>query len=249
MEVAQGAGDRRSVHRVVDREAAEDHRAELVQAQLEARDDAEVAAAAAVRPQQIRILVLAGEHLLAVGGDELDAGEVVAGEPVLAFDPAGAAAEREAGDARRRDPAARRREAVLLRAPVQLAPQHAGADADRAAASVDLDRVEQPDVDHHAVVDERHAGDAVPAGADGHRQPAVARVGERERDIVGARAPGDQRGPFVDHRVEDGPSLVVAAVVRGDLLAGEASNRFHSLPPVAVRPTLRPSRVPTQGVS
>ena len=83
-------------------------------------------------------------------------------------------------------------------------------------------------------------GDAVPAGADGDRQPAVARVGERERDVVGARAPGDQRGPFVDHRVEDGPSLVVAAVVRGDLLAGEASNRSHSVPPVGGPPDPTP---------
>ncbi len=54
-------------------------------------------------------------HVLAVGRHQLDRDQVVAGEPVRPLQPAGAAAEREAGDAGRRDAAAGGGEAVRLR--------------------------------------------------------------------------------------------------------------------------------------
>jgi hypothetical protein len=67
--------------------------------------------------------------------------------------------------------------------------------------------------------------------AHGDRQLVLARVAQRERDVVGVRAAGDQRGPPVDHRVEDGASLVVAGGGGVELVAGEALNRSHLSPP------------------
>ncbi|MGH9183784.1 MAG: hypothetical protein ACRDZ9_08290 [Acidimicrobiales bacterium] len=51
---------------------AVDGRAELVEAEREPGDDAEVAATAAKRPEQVGVLVAVGGADLAVGGDHLD---------------------------------------------------------------------------------------------------------------------------------------------------------------------------------
>jgi hypothetical protein len=65
------------------------HRVGLV---LEGRRDAEVAAAAAQGPEQVLVVLGAGHHDLAVGGDDLDGQQVVDGEAVLAHQPAFTAA-------------------------------------------------------------------------------------------------------------------------------------------------------------
>ena len=66
---------------------------------LERRDDAEIAAAAADRPEEVRIaLVITGdEH--AVGRYHVRRDQIVAGQAVGAAQIAHAAAERETGDA------------------------------------------------------------------------------------------------------------------------------------------------------
>ena len=46
----------------------------------------------------------------------------------------------------------------------------------------------------------------------------------RGDDVVGAPAHRDQRGPTVDHAVEDGPRLVVPAVAGAELLSAEAGD-------------------------
>src|SRR6185312_11005364 len=69
------------------------------QLELDRGDDAEVAAAAAQRPEQLRVVLVGGPADLAVGGDDLDRGDVVGGEAVLAGVPAHATAEGVADDA------------------------------------------------------------------------------------------------------------------------------------------------------
>ena len=64
-----------------DHHAADDLR-DLVQAQLEAGGDAEVALAAADRPEEVRLGVLARLDDLAVGGDHLGREQVVDRQPV-----------------------------------------------------------------------------------------------------------------------------------------------------------------------
>ena len=100
-------------------------------------------------------------HELAVGGDDVGADEVVAGEAVLAHQPADAAAEREAADAGRGDEAAGRREAVRLRLVVDVGPDRAAADVGDAGRDVDAHLAHRREVDDHAVVAGREPGDAV----------------------------------------------------------------------------------------
>jgi hypothetical protein len=80
-------------------ETREDLRARGMQVELELRHDAEVAAAAADGPEQIRMMIAVhGEHAR-VGSHEPRAAQVVDREAVLARGPAEAAAERQARDA------------------------------------------------------------------------------------------------------------------------------------------------------
>src|SRR5262249_58499895 len=85
-----------------------------MQAILESRGDAEVAAASAEGPQQLGVLVGARVYDRPVGRDELCPDQVVARQPVLSGQVADAAAEGEARDAGRADDAARRHESEGL---------------------------------------------------------------------------------------------------------------------------------------
>ena len=105
-----------------ERRAADD-RADLVQPEEERRDDAEVAAAAADRPEEVGVLVGARAHALAAREHDLRLEQVVDREPALAGQVAEAAAEREAADAGGRDDPARRREPVLVRSRASTSPQ------------------------------------------------------------------------------------------------------------------------------
>jgi hypothetical protein len=63
------------------RQRAPQDRADRVESVPEPRDDAEVAAAAAHGPEQVRSRLLIGGEVLAVGGHDLDAREGVDREP------------------------------------------------------------------------------------------------------------------------------------------------------------------------
>jgi hypothetical protein len=130
--------------------------------------------------------------------------------------------KREAADAGVRDDAARRREAILARGAVDLAPRAAAADLDGPALRVDLDALEPGQVDDDAAVARAEPGAVVAAAADGERQPVVAGEADGLRDVVGAGAAGDQRRTLVDHRVVDLAGVVVARVVRSDQGASES---------------------------
>ena len=90
-------------------QAAEDGRADLVQAEGELGDDAEPRAGAAQRPEQVGVLVAARPADLPVGGDDLDLEQVVDRPAEAAREVAEPAAERQAGDADLREEAERRR--------------------------------------------------------------------------------------------------------------------------------------------
>ena len=96
-------------------------------------DDAEVAAAAAERPEQVLVLRFAGRDRLPVGGDHLRRDQVVAREADAPRQVADAAAEGEPADAGRGDDAAGRREAVRVGRVVEVAPRGAALGAGRAA--------------------------------------------------------------------------------------------------------------------
>ena len=199
----------------VDREehhAAVDDRADLVQRELEARDDPEVAAAALERPEQVRVAVGARHQQVAVGGDDLGGDEAVDREPVLPVEPAAAAAERQPADAGVRQPAARYGEPERLRLVVDLAPVGSAAAPRGAPLGVDAHAVHRPQVDLEAAVDDGVARDRMAAAPHRDVQVVLARKRESGHDIGGAGTARDERRPPVDGGVEDAPGVVVAGV-------------------------------------
>ena len=96
--------------------------ADRMRLELEGRDDAEVAAAAAYRPEEIVVLASAGADEAAVGKHDFCGEQIVEREAVLAHEPAQSTAEGEARNAGDRDEAAGSGEAVGLERVVHLAP-------------------------------------------------------------------------------------------------------------------------------
>ena len=141
-----------------------------MQPEDEGGDDAEVAAAAADRPEEVGVLVCGCSHLLAAGEDDVGLEQVVDAETAFAGQVAQAAAQREAADAGGRDDPARRRQAVLVGRRIDLAPRAAAADPDRAGLGVDLDALQPRKVEDDAVVDGPQPGAVVAAAADRQRQ-------------------------------------------------------------------------------
>ena len=193
--------------------------AHRVQPELERRHDAEVAATAADRPEQVVVLVLARSELRPVGGDDLRRDEVVAGQADAARQVPDPAAECEAADAGRRDDPAGRRQPVLVGCVVEGAPGRPALRSRRPLAGIDVDVLHADEVDHDGVVARPEPGNAVRSAAHGDWQSVLARVVHGRDDVVGVRGAHDHLRAPVDHRVVDPACLVVPRVLGSDGLA------------------------------
>ena len=205
----------------VKRHAAEDDRADRMQPELERRHHAEVAAAAAQCPKEVRVLAGARRADVSVGVHELGGDEVVARETVCAGEPAESAAEREACDARARDQTAGSRESEHLRLPVQLAPRDASLHVCRPADGIHVNAFHRGEVDNETALAHRAAGDVVAAPADSDRERVRAAVTHGSDHVLNAGATRDHRRPLVDHPVPNGPRSVVPLVTGSNELAAK----------------------------
>jgi hypothetical protein len=187
-----------------------------VQAELEAGDDAEVAAAAAQRPEQLRVAVSVGAQPPAVGAHDLDGQQVVDRQPVLADQVADPAGQGDPPDPDRGGVAEPGRQAALGRRGGVLAGGQAGLGPGGARLGVDLQRAQAPKVEHDPPVGGAVPGRAVAAAADRQLLPALVRQGDDRGDVVRAGGLDDQRRVAVKAAVEDLAGLVVAGVVGSD---------------------------------
>jgi hypothetical protein len=200
---------------------ARDQRSDPVQGVLQRRRDAEVAPAAADRPEQVRVLPGARADHAAVREDHVRRLQVVERQAVLRHQPAQSPAERQAGNSRAPDDAAGRREAMQLRLAVELSPQDAALGAHGARGDVHQNALHRRQVDHHARVDRRAARDVVAAAADRDLEAQRSRQGHGIDDVRDALATRDQGRTPVDQPVVHPAGVVVAGVGRPQQLAGE----------------------------
>ena len=158
-----------------DQHAADD-RVDLVQPELEPGRDAEVAAAAADRPEQVRVRLGVHAQELAVGGHDLGGQQVVDRQAVLADEVADAAAQGDPADPDRAGVAEPGRQAVGARRGRVLAARSARSRPRRCArrASISSAFMSERSSTMPALGD-AVPGDAVAAAADGQLQPARAR--------------------------------------------------------------------------
>jgi hypothetical protein len=88
----------------------------------------------------------------AVGGNKFDGQQVVARQPVFAFQPPGTAPEGETADPGGRHPPTGCRQSVNLRRGVEFAPGAATTDPRGPGDRIDLKRLHRTDVDHEPVI-------------------------------------------------------------------------------------------------
>ncbi len=198
----RGIGAREQEH------AAQHHRPDRVQRELEFGDDAEVAAAALESPEQLGVLVRTGGDQPAVGRDQLGRQQVVASQPVQPLEPAAAAAEDEAGDARAGNAPAGGGQTEGLRLAIELAPREAGLRAHAPPGSVHAHALHGRQVQQEPAFDGGVAGHRVPAPAHRKRHAVLAREVDGSHHVGRAGGARDHRGPPIEHGVECGPAGV-----------------------------------------
>ena len=206
---------------MVERDADPHHRTEVEGTEGELRDDAEVAAAAPQRPEQVGVLRRRRGHDLAGSQHDLELGKIVTGEPVLAGEPADAAAERKAGDARLGHDPGGHDHAERPGGRVHITEPAAAAGVRQVLLGVDGHLPQSAEVDGQPAIGQRLAGDVVTAAPHRRRQPEVAGGIDRGHDVRRAGTGQDQARTLVDHRVPDGPGLLVVRAVRLDDRAAE----------------------------
>ena len=212
-EVAVGRHDLLAVFGVPEDRPGIDH-AHRVGLEQEARDHAEIAAAAAQRPEQVRVLLRARGDETAVGEHHVGLEQIVDGQPVLARQVAGPAAERQASDAGGRDDAEWDRQAEGMRRVVDIARRAARPDPNGAGRRVDPYPFHHRQVDDQPVVDAAEARAVVAAAADGDEKAVVAAEIDRCDHVGNIDALRDQQRPLVDHAVIERARLVIVRVAR-----------------------------------
>ena len=218
-----------------------DHRAHRVQGKLERCDHAEVAAAAAQRPEQIGVLLLRCTNDARIGGHHLGGDQVVARQAGDGREPADAATEREPADAGVADEAARRCEPVLLRGRIDIGPRGAAAADGAPRDRIDGHAVHRTEVDHHPAVADRVPRVVVAAAAHRELEALSAREANRVGDLLGGVAARDERRLPIDRAVPDRTRAVVLRLTGRQHPPAEtaaerldASNSWigHGTPPV-----------------
>ena len=199
----------RAVHRPD--EPAGERLGDGVERDLDRRDDAEAAAAAPERPEEVRVRLGVGPHDLAVGGDDLGGEHARRREAVLPGKPADAAAERVADDPDVLRRAVERGEAVLDGGVDDVDPDRPRRDGRHPGARVDLDAGHPGGVDQKGAVEEVVPG-AVAGALHGDPEADGARVVDGRDDVVDGLGEGDRGGPLVDGEVPGAARLVVAGV-------------------------------------
>ncbi len=110
-----------------------------MQAEGELGDHPEVPAAAADRPEQVRVGFPARRPNLAIGGDDLHFDQLVDGEPETARQVSESTTEGQAGHPGLRHEAEGGGQPMLLGGPVHIAEKTAGANVNQSLLGIDTD--------------------------------------------------------------------------------------------------------------
>ena len=193
-----------------------------VQLVLERCRDAEVAATAADRPEEIGIHLGAGFQQLSVGGDDVHRRELIAGQPEAARQAPESTAQRQATGARMGDRAGRGDEAEGQGLAIEIAEERPAPGACQSTRRIHAYGAHRRQVDHEAVVTARLSRQAVGASAHGDEQVVRTRKANGPHDVGGSSAAGDERRAFVKNGVEDLARVVVTGRIRQVQLTPQA---------------------------
>jgi hypothetical protein len=189
--------------------------------QRERRHDAEVAAPAAERPEQVRVLILARGDDAAVRQHDLRGQQVVDREPVLAGEIPVPSAERQPAHPGRRDDPRGRRKPERVGGAVEIGQQRSTLDRRRPSAGIDADLPHPAQIDHEPLVHGAEPRAVVASAADRDVEAALASELERGGDVRHAGTARHHGRPSIDHRVVEATRLLVAPILRRHHLAAQ----------------------------
>ena len=178
------------------------------QPNLEPRHGAEVAAAPAQAPKELRVCVLVGAHQRAVCGDDVRRDDGVCSQTELAPEEAEPSAQCVADGADVGGRAGERCQPVPRGRLDDLGPMRPRLHAGDTGVHVDLHAPKSVGANQQRAVERAHGRGAVPGPLDGDPQAVLACVVHSFDD--GARRVGndDRRRPLVDRKVPSAPRLV-----------------------------------------
>ena len=208
-QVAPARDEPRHVARLV-ADRSEVHRGDGLGGEVEADRDAEVAAAATQRPEQVGVLYGVRADQPPVRGDHLRRGQAVDGQPVPADHPADAAAQRQPAHADLIGVSRGQPQPERVQGRGDRTPGRARADADPPGGRVQqAHAADPPRVDDHAVRARAQPRHAVPAGPHRHGQPGVGRVAQRRCHSRRVERADHQVGGAVGEQGRRGPGVAV----------------------------------------
>ena len=225
--VAVPAHDGRSILELKDDRPAV-HHARGMGPEQEAGHHAEIAAAAAKRPEEVRVYRLARSDKPTVGQHDVGLDQTIDGEPVLAAQIAVTAGKREASDAGGRDDAKRHSQSERVRRVIDLSGQAARGDPRSLGRRIDPYALHHRKIDNETIIDAAEPGSIMAAATYGDGQILLA-AEVHSRDHIGrVGAARDQMRPLVDHRVIKLARLIVFGVVAADKRAAQALREFRN---------------------
>ena len=192
------------------------YRADGMETVLERGDHAKVAPTATQPPEEVGIRGIADHPDLAVGGDEIDGEQVIAGQPVFVPQPAEATAQGEARNAGIGVGAPGGRQAERLGLAVKFAPLDSPLRAHRVSDRIDPNAFHQGQVDYQSTMADARASEAVRPTAHGYQQVVLTGEVDRLHDVGDPSGAGDQARPPVDIGVPDPAGLIIAVITRSD---------------------------------
>ena len=189
---------------------------QVVQPVLEAHRHAEIAAAAADRPEQVGLVRRVDGEQAPVGRDDFRRQQRIDGQPVAPRQVADPAAQRDAADAHGARIAEADHEVLRGRRPGQLLRRNAGFGPHGFLGRVDLDRLHVAQIDDDAAVARRVPGARVPAAAHGQFQPRLRRNLQNFLDILGGFHPHNDPRMEVEPPIHHRPRGIVAGIRPSD---------------------------------
>jgi len=176
---------------------------------LDRSDNAEVAPAAAQAPVQVWTLAVIRAYEAAVGSDDVEGRDIVAGEAEAPPEAAEAATERQSRCAGVRNRARRGREPEGCAFVIELTEQRSGFEIRALCTGIHAHALHGLQIDDQPALARRFSGQAVPSRTHRCEQPVLACEVDGAPHVGGAGAAGDQRRMPVEDRVPDPASRIV----------------------------------------
>jgi len=176
-----------------------------VESHLELGDHAEVSAATAQSPKEIRIFRCAGVEDRTICDDKGKAFDVVAGETVQAVQPSGASAKDQSSRAGMGNNPGRKGEPDGLGHDINATEKAATTESRAAIYSINTHLPHAGEIDHQTAFTTAESGKAVTATTDGGNNARGTRRSDCSLHIRHSGATGDQTRRAGNHSVPDAP--------------------------------------------